>query len=298
VISDTDHNDPLLAQFAQAQALDRQGREHIARGDIIAAAASWTEAAAGLRSVASGMVLRLAEVLERAATASVQAGRAETGMAIALEAVARLRAARGDVAAPALAARLGSLGQFFCVVQDWETACEVLAQADSWFDGAADRDALRERVRILDALSAAHRFAGQPDAAIAMLREAAALGEMVAEATNSFPDRFQVLQLRNDLGQILLERNDPQAAMPVLRDCVDRVGALLTEARAPHARNLLAAACNRLGHAHAALQDRDAAVACFEHSVTLMRELVETEGHAGLAEDLATATRDLNLARA
>jgi tetratricopeptide (TPR) repeat protein len=281
--------DDLLAALNRARELDHSGRDLVAARDLIAAAEAWEQSAAALRDAADTITLRLAEMLERTAALSVHAGRPETGRALAGEAVARLRCARatGSAQVEPLAARLGSVGQLYCVMQRWADAAEILAEANGWFGDAAPQG---PRLQMLDALGAAYRFSGRPARAIALLEEAVDRAVLIDQ---TFADRLELARLRNTLGQVLLENGRPDAAISALQQCLADANRLASEQAVPEIRNLQAAALNRLGHAHAALQRRSEAVSYFEQSVALMRALVEDEGLAALADDLRTALDDL-----
>ena len=88
-MSDRREMDDLTAALSHAHVLDRSGRDQVAAGDLIGAAQAWEQSAAMLRHAADTITLRLAEMLERVAALSVHAGRQDTGLALAQEAVAR-----------------------------------------------------------------------------------------------------------------------------------------------------------------------------------------------------------------
>jgi tetratricopeptide (TPR) repeat protein len=280
--------DAMTTLQERARMLDLQGREQVAANDLVAAARSWTDAASALRAASGGMLLSLTEMLERAAAASLRAGQPQAGLALAEEAVALLRGAHVIRLLPVspLAVRLGGIGHLFCVMHRWDTAAEVLAQADAWFGDADDHALQGYHTTVLDALATAYRFSARRGDAIAVLERAVAM----AAASRSAERGLDLAGLQKTLGQVLLEAGRPAEALSVLRQCVDEI----ESATAPHARNLLAAALNACGRTHAMLGQPDDAVSCLERSVTLMRRLVDHEGYTALADDLATAVDDLH----
>jgi tetratricopeptide (TPR) repeat protein len=193
------------------------------------------------------------------------------------------------------AARLGRLGMLQCAMQQWNAAVPLLAEATALFaaaGGALPAQARREQAMTAGALATAHRFAGRPADALAVLRDAVARSGTHANAAPE--ERIELAHLRSDYAQSLLEAGQPQDALVVLQDGVAALRALGAETGAPPMlRNLMAAMLNRQGHAHAALGRRADAAACLGESVSLMRALVEQEGLAGLADDLRTAEADL-----
>jgi tetratricopeptide (TPR) repeat protein len=290
--------DKVIATLTQAGALDRLGLERAAARDVGAAAQAWTECAAALADVARATAVAVPEMLERAAGASVQAGQREAGLALAAQAVARLRQARdlGALDDLGLAGRLGGVAMLYCVTQSWNDAVPLLVEAEALFDGTEARattDARRQRTSVSSALATAHHFLGQHQAALAVLEPAVARAAALADTSGAVEDRIELAHLANTLGRVLLEAGRDEAALPVLQRAVADLRAVPAADRQMEVSNLLAALLNRLGHAHAALDQRTESRTCLGESVSIMRGLVVEQGLAGLADDLRTAEQDL-----
>ncbi len=282
----------ILENLTQVEALHRQARERSAGRDPRAAAESWVAAAAALRGAEAGIKLRLAEMLEYAAAAALQAGQRDAAFALAEEAAGELRSLPLIAAMPDLALRLIRLGQLLCAMQRWDAASGILAHADETLGACEDFPMMRRHAQALALLGTAHHFAGGHAEAIAIFERAIAKAQSVAGQTGAFPDLRAVAQLENSFGRTLLAANRPGAAADVLARAVANLDALVEIQPSIDLRNLLAATLNKLGHAQAEQGERAAASACLDRSVGLMRVLVEAEGQTGLAEDLQMAIQD------
>ena len=93
---DATADDSLGARLACARTLDLKGRSLVAARNLTAAADAWVAGAAVLREAAADLVLRLANLLERSAAVSFDAGRPNEALTLANEA-----AAANGVAMPA-----------------------------------------------------------------------------------------------------------------------------------------------------------------------------------------------------
>jgi len=284
----------IFADLKNAETLHQKGRERAAARDPKAASESWVQAASILRDAATSITLKLTEMLEFAAAASLHSGQTDKAVELAQEAAGRLRAMypAGDLLPTPRALGLIRIGQLFCAMQRWDTASALLEASDELLSAVEDIGAARQHAQCLATLATAHHFAGRHTEAIATFERATARARNVAGETNDFADRFAVAELENSFGRTLLTANKPNAAANVLRTAVTNLEALAGPQPSVSLRNLLAATLNRLGHAHAALGERAAAAACLDRSVCLMRVLVEDEGQAGLAEDLRMAIQD------
>lgn len=289
--------DDFVSRMQLIDTLDATGRKHAAARETTAAAQAWTQCAETLRDVVLALTLRQTEVLERAAAATAQSGHPDRALALAHQAAALLRDARAAdrLSEPEFAVRLGNVGMLLCAMQRWDDAARVLTETDAAFAASTEVTAelRRRRVATSAALATAHRFSGQQSDALLVLERAVADAEAIVAATGAPSDRFELSDLHNMQGQILLETGQPDLAMPKLRRCVASIRELAGATRDPQPRNLLAAALNRLGHVHAKLGNRGEACECLTESVALMRKLVQQDGLTGLADDLRTAQRDL-----
>jgi tetratricopeptide (TPR) repeat protein len=284
----------MLAELKSAEALSRQAGESARARLPQAAAEAWTQAAGLLRGAVEDLTLQLAQTLEFAAVASLNAGQPDAAAALAAEVAGRLTATHpaGELPSVARAFRLARLGQLFCALQLWDAASASLTTADEVLAAAPDIATSRLHVQCLATLATAQHFAGRHQDAVAVFERAAARAETIAAQTDEQADRLAVIQLQNSFGRTLLTANRPDAAAGVLLRAVTHLdGIVATEPAAP-LRNLLAATLNKLGHAHAALGERAAAATCLDRSVGLMRVLVEDEGQTGLDEDLRMAIQD------
>jgi hypothetical protein len=277
----------LVTLLRRAGGLDAQARGHAVARRFAEAARDWRDGTAALREAAAALDLRCFEMLECAVGAGMTCGRHEDAIAALAELRGLLAAARARPGA-ATAERIARVGMLCCVARQWREAAGLLAEADGLF--AADMP-LGLRLDVLGALATAHGFLAEREAGLAVL--ARAIGLAGAAAADGEPRAAERLaELCNTQGSLLLEASRPADAIAALRACIDLLRAPGTDRRAPGARNLEAAALNRLGHAHAALADATAAMAAFGASVALMRELVEIDNIADLREDFETALRD------
>jgi tetratricopeptide (TPR) repeat protein len=288
--------DDLLATLARAQELWRHGHERASARQAEAAVRAWTQCEEVLGEAASALTLHRAQILECAAGAALYAGNPEAGLASVRKSIDLLRDAHasgalGDIA---FADRFGSVGMLLCAVECWDEAASVLTEATALFSTADGRPiAQHKRMAVSGALATALRFGGHREEALAVLRLAAAVAEPMVASSGGLEDRIELAHLHNMLGQVLLDTEQPGAALSVLRGCINSMRELSEATQQPGLRNLLAAALNRLGRAYAALGDRAEASACLGESVEFMRDLVRKEGLSSLEEDLRAAEEDL-----
>jgi tetratricopeptide (TPR) repeat protein len=232
------------------------------------------------------------DTLERAAIAAARAGDTARAIGLVREAAATLRqGVPPDVpgAAANHAARLAGLGMLWCALQHWTEARELLGEAEAAFAALPDVpvSCWGRRMQALGALATAHRFGGDGIRSPRGVAGSADHGH-----------RFEVAQLRNAVGDALLDAGRSEEARLILSVCAGDIARLAGDTGAAGLHNLHAAVLNKLGRAELAAGEPSAALGRFEQSVAIMRHLVENEGHDELQDDLQAATADLHRLRA
>jgi tetratricopeptide (TPR) repeat protein len=243
------------------------------------------------------------DTLERAAIAAARAGDTARAIGLVREAAATLRqGVPPDVpgAAANHAARLAGLGMLWCALQHWTEARELLGEAEAAFAALPDVpvSCWGRRMQALGALATAHRFGGDPARAADAIAAGAAWAEAAVAGSADHGHRFEVAQLRNAVGDALLDAGRSEEARLILSVCAGDIARLAGDTGAAGLHNLHAAVLNKLGRAELAAGEPSAALGRFEQSVAIMRHLVENEGHDELQDDLQAATADLHRLRA
>jgi tetratricopeptide (TPR) repeat protein len=267
---------------------------HRAMGDIAAARAELRRLLGQIRGRSDVPSARIAQVLDLLGLFAAQSNDLHETRVNWTEAVALKRAVvdTHGIGQIELALSLLRMGQLHANEQKWDEAAMAIAEAADHFERDPEARQSREFVDALNLLATAHHFAGRPADAVAAAEQAMTLARHRAERGGE-AERIHVVHIMNNLARIYLEAGRPADARSVLSECVASCRALIAGSGNPMLRNLLAAALNRLGHCHASLGEQDAAAAHLGESVAMMRELVEKEGHAELADDLALAAADL-----
>lgn len=154
-------------------------------------------------------------------------------------------------------------------------------------------DGVRDLAAALAARAGAHGAAGTPDAALPLLWEAAALLERQVQATRSTVDAVPLAHALLEIGRHQMRAGEAEAARDALARARDVTLALLSADPSQDSRNLRNAALNHLGRAEEALGRHAHALPLYAESAADMRRLVQIEGRADLADDLARAEADL-----
>lgn len=154
-------------------------------------------------------------------------------------------------------------------------------------------DGVRDLAAALAARAGADVAAGSPDAALSLLWEAAALLERQVQETSSTVDAAPLAHVLLEIGRHQMRAGEAEAARDALARARDVTLALLAADPSQDARNLRNAALNHLGRAEEALGRYAHALQLYAESAADMRRLVQGEGRADLADDLARAEADL-----
>ncbi|MEI9985881.1 MAG: tetratricopeptide repeat protein [Aliidongia sp.] len=191
-----------------------------------------------------------------------------------------------------LAASIHGLARIHAMQQRWPAAADLLEEAVKLLEHDEAAIGSGELIDALNLLATAHSFMARPAQAGATAARAAELASRRAERGGA-NERIHAAHVLNNMARISLEAGRVDEAHAALSKCVVECQALLDHGANPMLRNLLAASLNRLGHCCLKLGRLDEAKGHLDASVTIMRDLVEREGHAEMAEDLATAVADL-----